>query len=107
MWARPRPRAPTHATRTVSLGLARALERSATPAERVEPKKYRRFMPLSIHHCSRTGRRFGSWRLGRPWRPSRFYHGVGGSCGDDALVNEVFLRAIDRKSTRLNSSHAH
>src|SRR5450759_3673813 len=48
MWSRPRPRKPTHATRTVSLALASALERSAAPAEIAEPKKYRRSMPDSV-----------------------------------------------------------
>src|ERR1700728_1383922 len=47
MWLRPRPRTPTHATRTVSFGLARALERSAAPAA-MDPKKYRRFMACSL-----------------------------------------------------------
>src|SRR5450759_4036122 len=48
MWSRPRPRKPTHATRTVSLALASALERSAAPAEIAEPKKYRRSMSDSV-----------------------------------------------------------
>src|SRR5690349_10714065 len=48
MWLRPRPCTPTQATRTVLLGLASAEDRSATPAEKAEPRKYRRFMPSSI-----------------------------------------------------------
>src|ERR1035438_1821339 len=48
MWVWPRLRKPTHPTRTVSLGLASALERSAMPAEIAEPKKYRRSIPDSV-----------------------------------------------------------
>src|SRR5690348_3418853 len=43
MWSLPRPRNPTQATRTVSLGLA-----SATPAATAEPRKYLRSMPDSV-----------------------------------------------------------
>src|ERR1700736_6032451 len=42
MWLRPRPRTPTQATRTVSLGLARALGRRAVLAAKEPIKKYLR-----------------------------------------------------------------
>jgi hypothetical protein len=65
MWLRPRPCTPTHATRTVSFGLARARRPSAAPAERADPRKYRRFIPPSIS-ARDWGRKVGR-HLGRAW----------------------------------------
>ena len=48
MWSRPRLRKPTQATRTVSLGLACARVRNATPVEIAEPRKYLLSMPHSV-----------------------------------------------------------